>query len=235
MHLPCAVTLDPMTPSVHLAWLALSWLLYGLIHSGLAMPGAKSWFRKHSPRHCSAYRLIYNAIAAALLIPPLWLMFSYSGAALWQLPQSVRLLADAAALTAVAGVLWTARSYDTGEFLGVSQLRAGVPGVEDQSPLRLSWMHRFVRHPWYFFGLVVLWTREMNAAWLVSAVIITLYLILGSRREEQDLVARFGDRYRFYRKHVPPLIPLPWRYLTAAQLDALKRIPENDASPPASR
>jgi len=222
-----------MSPPVHLTSLALLWLLYGMIHSGLATAGAKSWFRKHSSRHCSAYRLIYNVIAAALLIPPLWLLFSYSGAALWQLPQPVRWLADAAALTAVAGVLWTARSYDTGEFFGVSQLRAGAPGTEDRSPLRLSTMHRFVRHPWYFFGLVVLWTREMNAAWLVSALVITLYLIVGSRREEWDLVARFGDRYRFYREHVPALIPLPWRYLTAAQLEALNRIPADDA--PATR
>ena len=78
----------------------------------------------------------------------------------------------------------------------------------------ISPWHRFVRHPWYTLGLVLIWTRDMNAASFVSAEAITLYFVIGSRFEEHKLVAEFGDRYREYQRKVPRLIPLPWRVLS---------------------
>ena len=36
--------------------------------------------------------------------------------------------------------------------------------------MSLSPLHRWVRHPWYFLGLLILWTQEMNAALLVTAL-----------------------------------------------------------------
>lgn len=220
-----------MTPAVHLILLTLAWSLYGLVHSGLASPFSKAWFRTHFPRRFPAYRLIFNIIAVVLLVPPLWLLFSYAGEPLWQWPRAVRWFADAAALAAAAGFLWTFRIYDGGELLGIAQLRRARQEVGEQTPvldrapMQLSWAHRFVRHPWYFFGLVIVWTREMNAALLITAGCLTIYLLLGSRREERDLIARYGERYRYYRERVPALIPSPWRYLSREQADRLRRAP----------
>ncbi len=53
----------------------------------------------------------------------------------------------------------------------------------------------------------------MNAAMVVSALWITGYFILGSRLEEQKLLARFGDTYRDYMARVPGLLPRPWKIL----------------------
>lgn len=53
----------------------------------------------------------------------------------------------------------------------------------------------------------------MNAARLVSALAITAYFVIGSRLEEQKLIARFGEAYRRYRDRVPGLLPRPWRTL----------------------
>ncbi|MGD8614864.1 MAG: hypothetical protein PVI91_04210 [Gammaproteobacteria bacterium] len=223
-----------MTPTAHLILLAVAWALYGLVHSGLATAHSKAWFEKHFPRRFPAYRLIYNIIAGVLLIPPLWLLFSYPGAPLWQWPGAVRWLADAAAVAAAGGFLWTFRIYDGRELLGITQLQRARQGRDerapalDQSPMRLSWAHRFVRHPWYFFGLVILWTREMSAALLITACCLTIYLALGSRREERDLLARYGERYRRYRERVPALLPLPWRCLTREQAEKLRRASGGD-------
>jgi len=206
-----------MTAASHLTLLATSWVLYAALHSALASHAGKTWFRGHFPHRFQAYRLMFNLLALALLLPPLWLLYSYPGPPLWRWPAVLGWIADGAALAAAAGFLWTMRAYDSGEFLGLRQLRQSAAEVLRPTPLRLSWVHRFVRHPWYFFGLVILWTREMNAALLVTALILSLYVAVGSRREESDLIARYGHQYREYRKRVPALFPLPWRFLSARQ------------------
>ena len=61
----------------------------------------------------------------------------------------------------------------------------------------------------------------MNAPLLVSAVVVTLYFVVGSRLEENKLVAMHGDTYREYRRRVPGLVPLPWKWLSVAEAAAL--------------
>lgn len=203
-----------MSSAAHLMLLAAAWILYGLIHSVLAGHACKAWVRKRFPTGFKAYRLTFNLAALLLLSVPLALLFSYPGDPLWRWPGIWGWLADAAALAAIAGFVATYRIYDSGEFLGTSQLRKASVTLDDQAPMRVSWAHRFVRHPWYFLGLVIIWTREMNAALLVSAVILTLYVLIGSRLEERKLVGLYGEQYRDYRQRVPGLIPLPWQYLS---------------------
>jgi hypothetical protein len=93
--------------------------------------------------------------------------------------------------------------------------------VEDQERFYISPLHRFVRHPWYSLGLVLVWTRDMNGPLLLSASAITLYFIVGSRLEERKLLVYHGEAYRRYRARVPGLIPLPWRYLNRQAARAL--------------
>jgi len=78
-----------------------------------------------------------------------------------------------------------------------------------------------VRHPWYFLGLVLIWTRDMDPAFLLSASAMTLYFVVGSLLEERKLIRYHGEVYRRYRKRVPGLIPLPWKYLPAEEADRL--------------
>jgi methanethiol S-methyltransferase len=212
-----------MPASLHLVLLAVSWALYAAVHSLLASISAKRLVQQRFPRHYRRYRLIYNGLAGILLIPPLWLLATWPGGLLWHWPVPLNWLADAAALLAVAGFGWSLRYYDTAEFLGTRQLRKAPGTLLDQAPLALSPLHRWVRHPWYFLGLVIIWTREMNAAMLVTAVALTLYLVIGSRLEESKLVATYGDVYRRYRDRVPGLLPLPWRHLSPQEAADLLR------------
>jgi steroid 5-alpha reductase family enzyme len=105
------------------------------------------------------------------------------------------------------------------EFLGLRQIREH--GNVDLQDFTISVFHRFVRHPWYCFSLALIWTRDMNGPLLVSAVAITVYFIVGSKLEERKLIARYGEKYRRYIARVPALVPLPWKYLTAAEAEAL--------------
>lgn len=191
----------------------LYWGAYFALHSWWASLSLKNTIARRWPGVVPAYRLVYNLLALVLLIPAvLWIrlcpgdvIWAWTGAAWW--------LAQGLALLAVAGFFITLRDYDGAEFLGLRQWRDRESRVEDLERFRISPFHRFVRHPWYFLGLVLVWTRDMPAAWLVSAIAVTLYFFIGSRFEERKLLVYHGELYREYRRHVPALIPLPWRWL----------------------
>jgi protein-S-isoprenylcysteine O-methyltransferase Ste14 len=194
--------------------LAAAWTGYFVIHSVLASLWLKHRVAGRWPRLMPLYRMGFNLQALLLLIPPLWLTFSLRGELLWQWSGFYWWLANGLALAALGGVVWSLRSYDGGEFLGLRQWREKETAVEDQEQFHLSGLHRYVRHPWYSLSLVLIWTRDMDMAFLVTAILITLYFIIGARLEERKLMTYHGETYRRYRERVPALLPLPWRYLT---------------------
>ena len=200
--------------------IALIWLFYGALHSVLASFQVKAWVRRALPRFLPAYRLLYNLLALLLLLPPLWLTHRQAGPLLWIVPDWLSV--SALGLAAI-GFTWSLRWYDGAGFLGLRQWRAHCGPEDGIATFTLSPLHRYVRHPWYFFALVVLWTRDLNAAWLVATSMITVYFAVGSRLEENKLIACYGEAYRAYRRKGPGLFPLPWRYLGPAQAMALEQ------------
>jgi len=208
----------PESEFLSLLVIALAWLIYGVVHSWLAGMRLKNAVARSWPWLMPAYRLLFNGLALVLILPPLALTLLSPGTALWHWPAGI---AWPALAIAILGVLFSLRYYDGGEFLGSSQWRRGSRETRDAGPFTLSPLHRHVRHPWYALGLLLLWTRDLNAAWLVTAVVVTLYVWVGSRREEEKLIALYGDAYREYRRRVPGLLPWPGRSLNATEAAAL--------------
>jgi protein-S-isoprenylcysteine O-methyltransferase Ste14 len=198
-------------------WLTLGWLLYALLHSLLSSFAAKDWIARRLPNAMPYYRLAFNFIAGITALPLAWLIHAFPGETLWRWSEPWVWLANGLALAAIAGLLVSSRAYAMDEFLGLRQLRSGATQVDNRAGFTLSFFHRFVRHPWYLFGLIIVWTRDMNEAWLVSAIAITLYFTIGSWFEERKLVALHGEAYRRYMERVPGLLPLPWKYLKAEE------------------
>jgi protein-S-isoprenylcysteine O-methyltransferase Ste14 len=201
-----------MTP-FETAELMLVWLIYFLIHSLSASLRFKAWISHTLPALVPYYRLLFNGLACLLLLPPLYLTWLLRGDYLlsWQPPWSY--LAYGISVAAGLLFLWSLRFYDLGEFSGFKQLKSHASACHDQSLLKISPLHRYVRHPWYSLGLAIVWSQSMDAAMLVSALCITLYLWVGSHLEEQKLLQYHGEVYAQYCKRVPGLIPLPWRWL----------------------
>ena len=213
--------------------LALLWLGYFVLHSALASQSVKSWIGGHFPRSIAFYRLGFNAVAVLALLPMLWLMIRHPGVTLWTWSGAWAWLSNGLTLAALAAFVLSARYYDTGEFLGMRQWRTGTECIEDQENFRISPFHRHVRHPWYALGLVLVWTRDMSAALLLSSVLMTVYLFIGAHLEENKLIARYGEAYRRYRQRVPGLLPWPGKSISeseAAELVAASR--RRGASPP---
>ncbi|MBW9257390.1 MAG: hypothetical protein K1562_07165 [Candidatus Thiodiazotropha sp. (ex. Lucinisca nassula)] len=211
-----------MNQSTDLILLALLWLGYFLIHSTLASLTIKQWLASRFPRLTPWYRILFNLLATVLLIPPLIMTWMLRSEPLWMWQGVWSLLAYTLMLLACLGFVWSLRFYDGQEFLGFSQLARRQQQTADQEKLHISPMHRYVRHPWYSLGLLLVWSQDMDPARLVSALSITLYLWLGSRLEEQKLVVFHGEPYRQYQQKVPGLIPRPWRYLSEPEARELQ-------------
>jgi protein-S-isoprenylcysteine O-methyltransferase Ste14 len=193
--------------------LAALWAGYFVLHSLAASLWAKRTVAARRPSWMPAYRLAFNALAVLLILPPLFLTLAWEGPLLWRWSGAWRWLGDGLAALAVLGFAGSLRVYDSGEFLGLRQWRRGERRVEDLERFHISPLHRFVRHPWYSLGLVILWTRDMDAARLLAAGMATGYVLVGMYLEERKLIVYHGDRYRDYRRRVPALVPLPWRWL----------------------
>jgi steroid 5-alpha reductase family enzyme len=205
--------------------LALCWTGYFALHSLMASLSVKHRIANHFPDAMPYYRLTYNIIATLTLLPILWLSYRNPGTPLWQWQGAAAWLANGLSLAAL-GCFWLSlKYYDMQEFLGFRQVRFQVRKVEDQEHFHLSAFHRYVRHPWYFFALILIWTRDMNASTLLSSVMMTLYFIIGSRLEERKLLDYHGDVYRNYMARVPGLIPLPWKCMSNAEARALSATP----------
>ena len=213
----------------NVAVLALAWLGYFAVHSALASLAAKRWVARRHPALVPVYRIVYNAQAVLLLLPIGWLTWRYPGPPLWAWHGASAWLANALAGASVVVFVVSLGHYDGGEFIGLRQWRSRQRQVEDREVFHLSPFHRYVRHPWYCCALVLIWTRDMDVATLVSSVLMTAYFIVGARLEEAKLVACHGAVYRRYQARVAGLVPLPWKTLSADEAAELVRAARREA------
>lgn len=199
----------------HILLLILSWVTYFVIHSLLASLWFKQWVGNYCPRCLVVYRLSYNILATILLLIPLMLMIQWKGQLLWQWQGVMLWFMNGLSLLAILGFIVTLKYYDMSEFLGFKQLKEFTESEPEQ--FTISPFHRYVRHPWYFFAIVIMWTRPMDSMMLTSVIAMTLYFAIGLWLEERKLVQHYGDIYCRYQQQVPALIPLPWRFLRSGE------------------
>ena len=203
--------------------IAAVFISYFAFHSLMASLMVKQWVARRWPGLMPYYRLMFNALAIILSIPLAVLVLLYPGEPLWQWQGLGFYFTSALALLAVTGFVYSLNHYDLSEFWGTRQLKEGNQSVHDQEKFQISPFHRYVRHPWYFFGLVIIWTRDVSSVQLVVYLLVTAYFIYGSRLEEKKLIAYHGEVYKKYQQKVAGLFPLPWKILSREEADNLLR------------
>ena len=190
-------------------WTAAVWALWCTLHSGLIARPVTEALRKRLGARFGYYRLAYNAFSVLSLLPLAILHLRFMGP--WLLRYRGGWLLLAALLNAAAAWLFFlgAKAYGMNDFLGLSSARAAWRGesVEDPEAFSCSGVLRWVRHPWYLAGILVLWGHDLDAPGLAAAIVLTLYLLFGAWLEERKLVATYGEAYRAYQREVPMLIP----------------------------
>lgn len=176
---------------------------YGILHSVLASVKVKNTLGKLLGRW---YRLFFNAVAFVTLLPVLAVASVLPNQTLYVVPLPWRwgLLAVqgvAAVLAALAFI-----QTDIWHFLGVRQILQNVP--PNHTPFKEVGFYRWVRHPAYFFSLILLWSSPvMTVNQLTLYGVFFLYFWVGAIFEERKLAREFGAAYRNYQRRVPMFVP----------------------------
>jgi protein-S-isoprenylcysteine O-methyltransferase Ste14 len=161
--------------------------------------------------------LLYTACASAALVAlvGLWLP---TGVVLFDVTGPVKWLVWAAFGLSGAGMLWVMPKGAAGALLGYHAAVAHLRSRADSPiPLFTEGAYRWVRHPLYLLTLAMLWASpRLTADRLVLDVLFTLWVVLGIRWEERDLLHGYGEAYAQYRRQVPML--LPWRCPSTARV-----------------
>ena len=198
--------------TAHVAY-ALAWLTFAVGHSALAHAPLRLWAKR---RLGAWYRLSYNVISivhlGAVWMLGNWLFRDVSTAVL---PAAATTGLLVVYLAGWAVLLVGLRGYDLGRFCGLTQIRsrAGADPAGDDEPLRTDGLHRYVRHPLYAGGLLILWGQAWGPMGIATAVWGSLYLVIGARFEEQRLLRLIGPDYAAYRARVPAFVPWKGRAL----------------------
>ncbi len=214
------MNLDISNNTLHLLILSV-FVAYFVFHSLMASIMVKQWVAGHWPGFMPYYRLLFNALAIILSIPLVILTFLYPGEPIWQWHGTGFYLTSVLALLAVAGFVSSLKHYDLSEFWGTRQVREGNKSVHDQEQFQISPFHRYVRHPWYFFSLVIIWTRDIYSVQLDVYLLLSCYFIYGSWLEEKKLLAYHGEVYKKYQQKVAGVFPLPWKILSRQEAQQL--------------
>jgi protein-S-isoprenylcysteine O-methyltransferase Ste14 len=187
-------------------------VLFAVQHSGMARAPFKRWWTSIVPP--AAERSSYVLVSTLMLMLLYW-QWRPLPAALWTVePALARTALLALSLAGWALVFAATCAFDHFEFFGLRQVFdhwRGVPAREPP-PFATPLFYRAVRHPLYLGFLVAFWaTPAMTLGHLVFALGMTIYVFVGVRFEERDLVRRFGSAYLEYRARVPMLLPWPRR------------------------
>ena len=186
----------------------LATFIYSAIHSLLASLGVKNFVRqKWGPNTDQWYRLAYNIFAGISFLPILGLLAILEDRPLYQISGPWVILTSIGQLIGVIVILLGIWQTNAGEFLGLVQIFR-EPSTTPNQGLIITGIYRWVRHPLYFGGFLILWFTPIMTVNLLSLyVLLSLYLVIGARLEEKRLIHEFGECYRAYQKQTPQLIP----------------------------
>ena len=180
-------------------------ILFFLQHSLLIRKNIRGRLSKIIPDlYSGAFYAIISGIALLIMIL-FWqrsiTFASAEGISYWLL----RLLF----ILSIAGFYWGVKALGTFDPFGVVKIKLTIRNKEPKIvPLAVKGPYRWVRHPLYFFSLIMIWAcPDLTYDRLLFNSMWSLWIFIATKLEERDLVREFGNGYREYQKKVPMLIP----------------------------
>lgn len=155
------------------------------------------------------YRFGFVVFAVLTLAPIVVLLLLLPDRTLYAVPSPWRWIMNVGQAVSAVLLAWTIRQTRPMRFIGLTRLLDPEDGgAQKESKLAEGGLYGMVRHPMYFFALLLMWlSPSMTVNRLALYALITLYFFVGSIHEETLLIDEFGDVYRTYRRRVPRLIP----------------------------
>lgn len=180
--------------------LTMYFVFFAAVHSLLADPRFKRWFRQRSSRADRWYRLAFVILALAMVLPFLYLLFIFPSRVLYIVPAPWSWLMMAGQFMSALALFGALRQTGISSFVGLAQLR----GEAEPGKLVTDGFYCHLRNPLFFFAAAFLWLSPiMTQSLLIFNVLTTAYFYAGARHEERSLQEEFGREYEEYRKRVP--------------------------------
>jgi protein-S-isoprenylcysteine O-methyltransferase Ste14 len=185
--------------------------LFAVQHSVMARAGFKRGWTRVVP---TAIERSTFVLASSVCLALLFSQWRPLGSVVWDTSSSG--LAIALIVLSLGGwatALLSTFMIDHADLLGLRQVVSAfrgrpIPAAEFTTP----GFYRAVRHPLYLGFIIAFWaTPVMTVGHLFFAGATTAYILGAIQLEERDLVARYGDTYRVYRRRVGMLVPVPHR------------------------
>ncbi|NQT17166.1 MAG: DUF1295 domain-containing protein [Planctomycetes bacterium] len=195
--------------------LAMLWTGWCAVHSGMISVTATEFFKRRLGTHFRFYRLFYNLAAVMTIIPVIYYAQSIGGRVLFRW-EGFLIVIQVVLLTLAALLFFAgARHYDMLQCMGFRQIMTGAShgALTESGRLNTSGILGVTRHPWYLAAAMLIWAdflRPFTISTLVTNVVLTIYLVVGTVLEERKLLLEIGEEYREYQKKVSMLFPFKW-------------------------
>ncbi len=199
---------------IHYSILALLWIVWCTLHSAMISLTVTKYLQERLGERFKYYRLIYNFVAGLSIMIPITFGYSLRGEPIFTWQGIMLILQAAIFLSSMFFFYAGARKYDLAQFVGIAQIRSGKFSalLSDGGKLDTTGIHGITRHPWYFGGILLIWSyrSEIDLQCLITNIVLSCYFVVGAYLEEKKLLLWFGEEFKEYRKHVSMLFPMKW-------------------------
>lgn len=194
--------------------LILAWTLWCSLHSLLISRRVMRLFDGPWKKIKKYHRIGFNLFAIITFLAVGKYEASLPKSLLFQFDGFLNILRIALTSIGVLLFLGGAASYSLTQFLGLRQLfsSASHQVLTASGQFSATGLHSVTRHPWYSAAFLLIWfySPHYHDTDLVTNLVFTLYLVIGTRLEERKLVVQFGEAYRQYQKEVSMFFPFKW-------------------------
>lgn len=184
-------------------------ILFGLQHSLMARSSFKKYLTKIIPQASerSTY-VLFSGLALGLIC----LYWQPLEGYLWHVDNEIaKILLNAGYIFGWLFSLFSTFIINHFELFGLQQIYLNLLNKPEPSvSFKEKLLYKFVRHPIQFGVLIGIWfTPSMSYSHLMLSITLSIYIFIGLKYEERDLIAALGNRYIEYQQRVRMMLPFP--------------------------
>lgn len=185
---------------------ALLCFVFFVQHSTMIRVSFKNRLSKLIPDY---YHGAFYSISSGVVLLIVMILWQDSHLLIFNLQDSIRVFFRIIFFSSIALFGWSCLALGSFDFFGVGPIITKIKGTKTTDiPFIVRGPYRWVRHPLYLAMLLLIWSCPgVSIDRLLFNLLWTVWIVVATGLEEQDLVDRFGEGYKDYQQKVPMLFP----------------------------